>query len=73
MKSMVLSGPLLISLAGLVGSAPGESPADKVLRVRPTEDFKINGQGDRAAWEKTDWVQLKQRTAEGQGYVSGER
>ena len=68
MKSMVLFGPLLISLAGLVGSALGESPAEKVLRVRPTEDFEVNGRGDRAAWEKTDWVQLKQRTTEGRGY-----
>ena len=76
MKSLVSFGPLLIFLAGLIGSAPGESPADRdasgpadrVLRVRQTEDFEVNGRGDRAAWEKTDWVQLKPRTAEGRGY-----
>ena len=76
MKKMVSFGPLLVCLAALVGLAPGEAPTGrdasdppgKVLKVRPTKDFKINGRGDQAAWETADWVQLKQRTAQGQAY-----
>jgi predicted TIM-barrel fold metal-dependent hydrolase len=41
-------------------------PAPKVMRIRQTDDFAVNGAGDTPAWEKTDWVPLSLRSTDGQ-------
>jgi predicted TIM-barrel fold metal-dependent hydrolase len=43
-------------------------PASKELRVRPTEDFEVTGDGSAEAWKKTDWEPLQKRNADGQPY-----
>jgi predicted TIM-barrel fold metal-dependent hydrolase len=50
-------------------SVPKES-AVKVMRVRQTEDFAINGAGDAPAWEKTDWTPLNLRGSDGHQYAT---
>ncbi|MBN2131201.1 MAG: amidohydrolase family protein [Sedimentisphaerales bacterium] len=49
-------------------SAVVEEPADRVLRVRRTEDFAVNGAGDASAWEKADWEPLHRRSPDGHDY-----
>ncbi|MHC4701323.1 MAG: amidohydrolase family protein, partial [Planctomycetota bacterium] len=43
-------------------------PAAKVLRVRKTKDFIINGKGDASAWEMAAWEPLNLRTSGGHRY-----
>jgi predicted TIM-barrel fold metal-dependent hydrolase len=43
-------------------------PAAKELRVRPTEDFEVAGDGSAEAWKKADWEPLQKRNASGQPY-----
>jgi len=43
-------------------------PIAKVLRIRHTEDFVVDGSGEASAWEKTPWELLNLRTAGGQKY-----
>ncbi len=31
---------------------------DTTLHIQPTEDFEVNGEGNHAAWKKTEWVAL---------------
>jgi hypothetical protein len=38
-----------------------EEPASKVMKVKRTEDFVVNGKGNAPAWRKTDWVPLNLR------------
>ena len=45
-----------------------EEPAGKVLRIRQTEDFTINGRGDASAWKQAAWEPLHLRTADGHQY-----
>jgi hypothetical protein len=45
-----------------------EEPAGKVLRIRQTEDFTINGRGDASAWKKATWEPLHLRAADGHQY-----
>jgi predicted TIM-barrel fold metal-dependent hydrolase len=45
-----------------------KEPAARVLRVRRTEDFAVNGRGDAAAWQKTAWEPLHLRTSDGHPY-----
>jgi len=40
----------------------------KVLRIRQTEDFAVNGAGDAPAWEKTAWEPLNLRESDGHQY-----
>jgi len=47
--------------------APQE-PAGKVLRIRQTEDFVVNGTGDAPAWEKAAWEPLNLRESNGHQY-----
>ena len=47
--------------------APQE-PAGKVLRIRRTEDFAVNGAGDAPAWEKAAWEPLNLRESDGHQY-----
>ena len=48
-------------------AAAGERAA-RMLRVRRTEDFAVNGAGDTSAWEKAAWEPLHRRTADGHPY-----
>jgi len=43
-------------------------PAAKVLRIRQTEDFVINGRGDASAWKKAAWEPLHLRVTDGHQY-----
>jgi predicted TIM-barrel fold metal-dependent hydrolase len=52
-------------------AAPGETAvrpnrARPVLRVRPTDDFQVNGDGRNDAWSTTEWQPLHRRDAAGQ-------
>ncbi|MHC4532389.1 MAG: amidohydrolase family protein [Planctomycetota bacterium] len=40
----------------------------KILRVRQTEDFVINGRGNASAWKNTAWEPLNLRTDDGHKY-----
>jgi len=46
----------------------GQEPAARVLRVRQTEDFTVNGSGDASAWKATEWEPLHLRVTDGQQY-----
>jgi hypothetical protein len=48
-------------------NAPQE-PAGKVLRIRRTEDFAVNGTGDAPSWEKAAWEPLNLRDSDGHQY-----
>lgn len=50
----------------ILGLKPTE--AAKVLRVRPTDDFTVTGDGSADAWKKTDWEPLHKRTTAGASY-----
>ncbi|NQT15550.1 MAG: carbohydrate-binding family 9-like protein [Planctomycetes bacterium] len=71
-KANALSGLLLFAIAGWGGPARAEpavqESSPKVLRIRRTEDFPVNGRGDAAAWEKTAWEPLRLRTDDGHPY-----
>ncbi|MBN2593314.1 MAG: amidohydrolase family protein, partial [Sedimentisphaerales bacterium] len=43
-------------------------PAPKVMRIRQTEDFVVNGAGEAPAWEKAAWEQLNLRSTDGHRY-----
>jgi len=45
-----------------------EEPAGKVLRIRQTEDFTINGRGDAPAWKQAAWEPLHLRVTDGHQY-----
>jgi hypothetical protein len=57
-------------LALTIGSKSDEpdKPARPQLRVRPTQDFKVTGDGSAQAWEKAEWQPLHRRTADGKPY-----
>jgi len=75
-KSRVLVASIVIVLAGVILPLWAEPPADggqgkppdKVLRVRRTDDFEVNGRGEAPAWEKARWEPLHARSADGRGY-----
>lgn len=41
-----------------------------VLKVKPTKDFEVTGDGKNAAWSNTEWEPIPQRTKEGLPYES---
>lgn len=41
-------------------SALPENPADSIMHVIPTKDFRITGDGSAAEWDKASWHLLKQ-------------
>ncbi len=43
------------------GKTAGEITAPPTLRVLPTEDFEVTGDGSHPAWQKTAWVKLNKR------------
>ncbi len=73
MKARVLLGQVLAVVAGWGSSvfgqqAASQEPDTKVLRVRQTEDFVVNGKGDAPAWTKAAWEPLHLRTDDGHRY-----
>jgi hypothetical protein len=50
--------PAFIAAIPIALAADDNPPQAKVIRC---EDFKINGKGDDAAWEKADWIALNRR------------
>ncbi len=51
---------------GLAGGAP--EAAARELRVRPTADFELTGDGSAEAWKSAAWEPLHRRTAAGLPY-----
>ncbi|OWK43139.1 carbohydrate-binding family 9-like protein [Fimbriiglobus ruber] len=47
-----------------------EAPKGKEMRVKPTEDFELTGDGTAAAWKAAEWVPLNKRTKEGKDYAT---
>jgi predicted TIM-barrel fold metal-dependent hydrolase len=47
-----------------------KSEATKEMRVGPTEDFEITGDGASEAWKKAEWVSLSPRKADGLPYAA---
>jgi predicted TIM-barrel fold metal-dependent hydrolase len=43
-------------------------PAPKVMHIRQTKDFDVNGAGSASAWQKTEWVPLNLRSSSGHRY-----
>jgi predicted TIM-barrel fold metal-dependent hydrolase len=50
----------------LLGIAP--SAAVRELRIKPTEDFTLTGDGSAEAWEKAEWEPLYRRGGDGPAY-----
>jgi len=69
---MKIRGLIVLVLAMLVGwgalaltkQAAREEPAAKVLHVRQTEDFTVDGTGDAAAWKTVAWEPLELRVTD---------
>src|SRR5262245_34195938 len=49
---------------------PPAAAADDALRVRPTQDFEVAGDGTNKAWSGANWVVVPQRTKDGLPYES---
>ena len=45
-----------------------DKPAARELRVRPTDDFEVTGDGSAAAWKGAEWEKLHQRGTGGPAY-----
>lgn len=58
---------LIFLFLGLIGKI---FAASDTLQVLQTSDFKINGKGSNAAWEKTPWVRLQNLSSEIAPYSS---
>jgi hypothetical protein len=66
MKAPGLVALVLAVLAGwgalaLTQQTPREEPMTKVLHVRPTDDFTVDGSGTAAAWNNVPWEPLQPR------------
>ena len=47
-----------------------EPNAAPTLRVKPTKDFEVTGDGKNEAWSRTEWEKIPQRTKDGLPYES---
>src|SRR4051812_31137758 len=54
-------------LFGVKAETPA-APATTELRVKPTADFEVTGDGSAEAWKTTEWFALKARSADGLPY-----
>lgn len=73
MKIRSLVGSVLAVAAGLGSRVFAQQPvtrqpADKVLQVRRTADFTVDGSGRAAAWKPVPWEPLSLRTDGGHRY-----
>lgn len=50
--------------------AVAAAPPEGILKVKPTEDFEVTGDGSHKAWSATEWVMIPQRTKGGLPYDS---
>ncbi len=48
--------------------AASSEAAAKVMRIRQTKDFTINGRGDASAWKQAEWEPLHLRVTDGHQY-----
>ena len=55
-------------LFGLDALPPAVADTARELRVKPTEDFEVNGQGTNDAWKKAEWSSLRPRSSDGPAY-----
>lgn len=55
-------------LFGLKSEEEKKALAVRELRVKPTDDFEVSGDGSNAAWKKADWEPLHKRNAKGLPY-----
>ena len=63
----------LLSVAGFTPPPPkveNDTATKNQIVVRATEDFVVTGQPDKKVWDKTDWVSLPRRKADGLTYNS---
>jgi hypothetical protein len=73
MKVRVFVALVLTVAAGLgpwvsAQRASRDEPSGKVLRIRETENFIVDGKGDASAWEKATWEPLHLRASGGHQY-----
>ncbi len=73
MKVRMLVGPALLVVAGwstwvFTQEVARDAPAARVLRVRQTADFVVNGTGDAAGWKSVAWEPLHLRDRDGHQY-----
>ncbi len=62
----VAAAIVTISIAGAIGqhvALAADEPAQKVLKVKPTADFEVTGDGSARAWQDAAWVPLNKRGA----------
>jgi predicted TIM-barrel fold metal-dependent hydrolase len=45
-----------------------DKPGPREMKVKPTEDFEVNGVGDAKQWQKAEWEPLHRRTEKGLPY-----
>jgi hypothetical protein len=45
-----------------------DKPGPRELKVKPTNDFEVNGNGDAKNWDKTEWEPLSRREEKGLPY-----
>jgi hypothetical protein len=65
---IVLAISTFLALTLSLKSDEPQKPGRPELRVRPTQDFKVTGDGSDPAWEKADWQPLHRRTDAGNPY-----
>lgn len=73
MKVRMLVGPALLVAAGwsswvFTQEVGREEQPARVLRIRQTADFVVNGKGDAAGWKAVAWEPLHPRFADGRQY-----
>jgi len=56
-------------LFGLDAPPSAVADAHRELRVKPTDDFEVDGQGTNEAWKKAEWSSLRPRSSDGPAYA----
>jgi predicted TIM-barrel fold metal-dependent hydrolase len=51
-----------------LGTAPATTPARPTMKVKPSADFEITGDGKAPAWNHTEWITLPRRRHDGLPY-----
>lgn len=59
MKRVVFALAILLGISGFNATYSQELTSDSTrFLIKKTDDFQINGAGDQAGWDKTDWVSI---------------
>jgi len=59
----------VVAAAALLAAAEGpKTPARPEMKVRPTDDFEVTGDGRAEAWKKAGWEPLHRREPKGLDY-----